>query len=126
MRRRSARKRNPPGLRRFSFLCYLPANGFRKRRSKRPAQGVVVNREERMKQATLIAASAVFALSAASMATASTLDDVKGKGVITCGVNGVLPGFSTTEDKGTGAGVAVDSYRTRAPAPLRHQPGRWA
>src|SRR3546814_9319336 len=76
---RSARKRNPPGLRRFSFLCYLPANGFRKRRSKRPAQGVVVNREERMKQATLIAASAVFALSAASMATASPLDDVKGK-----------------------------------------------
>ena len=71
-----------------------------------------------MKQAILIAASAVFALSAASMATASTLDDVKGKGYIQCGVNGVLPGFSTTDDKGNWAGLDVDYCRSLATATL--------
>src|SRR3546814_1690302 len=71
-----------------------------------------------MKQATLIAASAVVALSAASMATASTLDDVKGKGFIQCGVNGWLPGFSTTDDKGNWAGLDVDYCRARATATL--------
>src|SRR3546814_10675387 len=71
-----------------------------------------------MKQATLIAASAVVALSAASMATASTLDDVKGKGFVQCGVNGVLPGFSTTDDKGNWAGLDLDYCRALATATL--------
>src|SRR3546814_18142613 len=52
------------------------------------------------------------------MATASTLDDVKGKGFIQCGVNGVLPGFSTTDDKGNWAGLDVDYCRALATATL--------
>src|SRR3546814_20950594 len=52
------------------------------------------------------------------MATASTLDDVKGKGFVQCGVNGVLPGFSTTDVKGNWAGLDVDYCRAPATATL--------
>jgi len=59
-------------------------------------------------------ALAVGAMSTA--ASAGTLDDVKAKGFIQCGVNGVLPGFSTPDDKGNWHGLDVDYCRALAAA----------
>lgn len=45
-----------------------------------------------------------------------TLDAVKSKGYIQCGVNGVLPGFSTPDDKGNWSGLDVEYCRALAAA----------
>ena len=58
-------------------------------------------------------AAAVFAASAAS---ATTLDDVKGKGFLQCGVNTGLAGFSAPNDKGEWTGLDVDFCRAVAAA----------
>jgi general L-amino acid transport system substrate-binding protein len=57
----------------------------------------------------------VLAISA-NMASATTLDDVIGKGHVQCGVSQGLPGFSNFDDKGNWSGVDVDVCRALAAA----------
>jgi general L-amino acid transport system substrate-binding protein len=52
----------------------------------------------------------------ASAASAATLDDVKAKGFIQCGVNTALAGFSAPDDKGEWTGLDVDFCRAVAAA----------
>lgn len=52
----------------------------------------------------------------ASAATAGTLDDVKAKGFVQCGVTQGLPGFSNPDDKGNWSGLDVDFCRALASA----------
>lgn len=53
--------------------------------------------------------AAVLALSLAAMgANAGTLDDVKAKGFVQCGVDGGLPGFSAPDDAGNMRGIDAD------------------
>lgn len=54
-----------------------------------------------------VAALAVLGLSTMA-ASAATLDDVKAKGYIQCGVDGGLPGFSSPNDKGEMTGIDAD------------------
>jgi general L-amino acid transport system substrate-binding protein len=59
--------------------------------------------------------AAAFAI-AASSASAATLDDVKTKGFVQCGVNTGLAGFSSPDDKGEWSGLDVDFCRAIAAA----------
>ncbi len=59
---------------------------------------------------------ASVALLAAGGANASTLDDVKAKGFVQCGVSQGLPGFSNPDDKGNWTGIDVDVCRAVAAA----------
>jgi len=59
--------------------------------------------------------ASVLAVSA-NTASAGTLDDVKGKGHVQCGVSQGLPGFSAFDDKGNWSGVDVDVCRAVAAA----------
>src|SRR5262245_49388520 len=52
----------------------------------------------------------------ASAASAGTLDDVKAKGFLQCGVNTGLPGFAAPNDKGEWTGFDVDYCRAVAAA----------
>ncbi|AXS42620.1 amino acid ABC transporter substrate-binding protein [Breoghania sp. L-A4] len=52
----------------------------------------------------------------ATAASAATLDDVKSKGFIQCGVSQGLPGFSAQDDKGAWNGIDVDYCRAMAAA----------
>ena len=54
------------------------------------------------KIATTIAASAV---AVAQVASAGTLDDVKARGELKCGVSGGVPGFSAPDDAGRMQGI---------------------
>ena len=58
---------------------------------------------------------AVFGV-AASAASAGTLDDVKAKGFVQCGVSQGLPGFSNPDDQGNWTGLDVDFCRALAAA----------
>jgi general L-amino acid transport system substrate-binding protein len=62
-----------------------------------------------------ILGAAAFGM-AASAASADTLDDVKAKGFIQCGVNTGLAGFSAPDDKGDFTGLDVDFCRAVAAA----------
>lgn len=53
---------------------------------------------------------------AMSGASAATLDDVKAKGFVQCGVSQGLPGFSNPDDKGNWTGIDVDLCRAVAAA----------
>ena len=64
---------------------------------------------------TTVAATAAFSL-AAFAANAATLDDVKDKGFIQCGVSQGLPGFSNPDDQGNWTGLDVDFCRAMAAA----------
>lgn len=68
-----------------------------------------------MKFKTLLAAGAVLALGTAA-AHADTLEDVKAKGVLACGVSQGLPGFSNPDDQGNWTGLDVDYCRAMAAA----------
>ncbi len=59
---------------------------------------------------------ATLGLSVATAASAATLDDVKAKGFIQCGVNPSLPGFGFPDDKGNWSGLDVDFCRAVAAA----------
>ena len=59
---------------------------------------------------------AAISLTAASAASAATLDDVKAKGHVQCGVSQGLPGFSNPDDKGAWTGIDVDFCRAVAAA----------
>jgi len=70
-----------------------------------------------MKLVKTVTAVAVFtALSVAGAASASTLDDVKAKGFIQCGVSQGLPGFSNPDQSGKWTGIDVDVCRAVAAA----------
>ncbi|MFZ1680434.1 MAG: amino acid ABC transporter substrate-binding protein [Rhizobiaceae bacterium] len=62
-----------------------------------------------------VIAAAAFALSA-SVAGAATLDDVKAKGFVQCGVSTGLAGFSNPDDKGEWSGLDADFCRAVAAA----------
>jgi len=62
----------------------------------------------------LLAAVAATALSSA--ASAGTLDDIKAKGFVQCGVSTGLAGFAAPDDKGEWAGFDVDYCRAVAAA----------
>lgn len=64
---------------------------------------------------TGILGTAIVALSA-SVASAATLDDVKSKGFVQCGVNTGLAGFAAPNDKGEWAGFDVDVCKAVAAA----------
>jgi general L-amino acid transport system substrate-binding protein len=66
----------------------------------------------------LLKLSAVAALATATLAMAGTLDDVKKAGVLKCGVNTGLPGFSEADSKGAWRGLDVDYCRALAAAVL--------
>lgn len=68
-----------------------------------------------MKNTTLMAAGALLALGAAS-AQAATLDDVKAKGFVQCGVTTGLAGFSYTDAAGDWQGFDVAICRGMAAA----------
>ena len=62
--------------------------------------------------------AAAFALCAAGAALAGTLDDVKKRGSLNCGVSTGLPGFAAPDDKGEWRGFDVDVCRAVAAAAL--------
>lgn len=68
-----------------------------------------------MKLKTLMAAGAALAFGA-SVANAATLDDVKAKGYIDCGVTTGLAGFAAPDDQGNWAGFDVDFCRAMSAA----------
>ncbi len=66
---------------------------------------------------TLLALAVGTAVSVAGVAaSAGTLDDVKAKGHVQCGVTQGLPGFSNPDDKGNWKGIDVDVCRAIAAA----------
>src|SRR6201994_3296982 len=69
-----------------------------------------------MKPAYVLSLGIVLAMTAASAASAGTLDDVKKKGYVQCGVSQGLPGFSNPDDKGNWTGLDVDVCRAIAAA----------
>ena len=69
-----------------------------------------------MKLRAIAASTAAAVLATAGVANASTLEDVKGKGWVQCGVSQSLPGFSDFDDQGTWSGVDVDMCRAVAAA----------
>lgn len=71
-----------------------------------------------MKRFYGIVGAGVFALAMTSAAQAGTLDDVKKKGSLACGVSTGLPGFSNPDAKGNWAGIDVDTCRAVAAAVL--------
>ncbi len=62
-----------------------------------------------------VAVSAALAM-LASVAQAATLDDVKRKGHVQCGVSQGLPGFSNPDEQGNWTGIDVDLCRAVAAA----------
>lgn len=70
-----------------------------------------------MKKTIVSAALGAAALGiAASGASAATLDDVKAKGFVQCGVSQGLPGFSNPDSEGNWTGIDVDLCRAVAAA----------
>jgi general L-amino acid transport system substrate-binding protein len=65
---------------------------------------------------TKFLAAAVGAVLVSSASVAGTLDDVKSKGVVTCGVSQGLAGFSLADAKGEWTGLDVDYCRAVAAA----------
>ena len=64
---------------------------------------------------TWVLGAAVSAI-AATAATAGTLDDVKQKGFVQCGVSQGLPGFSNPDSDNNWTGMDVDFCRAVAAA----------
>ena len=60
--------------------------------------------------------TAAVALTVSAGATAGTLDDVKAKGFIQCGVSQGVPGFSNADSNGNWTGIDVDACRAAAAA----------
>src|SRR5881397_3077655 len=69
-----------------------------------------------MKRASLVLTLALAAALAAQPATAQTLKTIQDRGLLSCGVSGGLPGFSTPDDKGNWTGLDVDVCRAIAAA----------
>jgi len=71
-----------------------------------------------MKRLTMIAAGAALATTMTGAALADTLDDVRAKGFLQCGVSQGLPGFSNPDEAGNWTGIDVDVCRGVAAAVL--------
>ena len=71
-----------------------------------------------MKRLTMIAAGAALAVTMTGAALADTLDDVRAKGFVQCGVSQGLPGFSNPDEAGNWTGIDVDVCRGIAAAVL--------
>jgi len=69
-----------------------------------------------MKKLLTLVLGAGVSMVAAAAASAATLDDVKSKGFVQCGVSQGLPGFSNPDDKGNWTGLDVDLCRAVAAA----------
>jgi general L-amino acid transport system substrate-binding protein len=65
-----------------------------------------------------VAAAAVVGLAGAAQAQTKTLDQVKQRGSLNCGVNAGLAGFSAPDDKGNWTGIDVDYCKAIAAAVL--------
>ena len=76
------------------------------------SEGRLLNMKKLMVTAALGAAMGLVA----GVATAGTIDDVKAKGHVQCGVSQGLPGFSNPDDKGNWTGLDVDVCRAVAAA----------
>ncbi|MDA0241609.1 MAG: amino acid ABC transporter substrate-binding protein, partial [Proteobacteria bacterium] len=63
-----------------------------------------------------MAAGLIGAVAISSMAGAATLDDVRKRGHLQCGINTGLPGFAAPDDKGVWRGFDVDLCRAVAAA----------
>jgi general L-amino acid transport system substrate-binding protein len=72
--------------------------------------------EGNMKRVVLALVIASAAVSFAMPAPASTLDDIKARGVLNCGANGQLPGFGMPDPQGVWTGLDVDFCRAIAAA----------
>ena len=70
---------------------------------------------------TLLTAAITCAALATSAAHAGTLDDIKKRGELRCGVTQALAGFSVADDKGRWTGLDVDYCRALASA-IFHNP----
>ena len=70
---------------------------------------------------TLLTAAITCAALATSTAHAGTLDDIKKRGELRCGVTQALAGFSVADDKGRWTGLDVDYCRALASA-IFHDP----
>src|SRR5512142_2669035 len=73
-------------------------------------------RRFRMRRLVTVCALASAVLTLASAASASTLDDVKKRGMLNCGANGQLPGFGLPDSQGNWTGLDVDLCRAVAAA----------
>jgi general L-amino acid transport system substrate-binding protein len=67
----------------------------------------------------IVAAVALTGLASAAMAQSKTLDTVKGRGMLHCGVNTGLAGFSAPDDKGRWTGLDAEYCRAVAAAVLK-------
>ena len=65
---------------------------------------------------TILPIAVGVALGLTAAASAATLDDVKAKGFIQCGVSQGLPGFSNPDSAGNWSGLDVDLCRAMAAA----------
>ena len=65
---------------------------------------------------TMASAVALVAVGSTSAYAGATLDAVKSKGFLQCGVTTGLPGFSSPDDKGNWTGIDVDTCRAVAAA----------
>ena len=71
-----------------------------------------------MKKLLQLAGATLVLSAAASLSQAETLDTVKERGYIQCGVSTGVPGFSNPDDKGNWTGIDVDVCRAMAAAAL--------
>ena len=69
-----------------------------------------------MKNVGKFLSTAAIAATVSAGVTAGTLDDVKAKGFIQCGVSQGVPGFSNADDAGNWTGIDVDACRAAAAA----------
>ena len=65
---------------------------------------------------TMASAAALVAVASTGAYAGATLDAVKSKGYLQCGVTTGLPGFSSPDDKGNWTGIDVDTCRAVAAA----------
>ncbi len=71
-----------------------------------------------MKKAIKLAGAALALTAASGLVQADTLENVKERGFVQCGVSTGLPGFSSPDDKGNWTGIDVDVCRAMAAATL--------
>ena len=67
--------------------------------------------------------AAICAMSLTSVASAGTLDDVRKRGELICGIDGGLPGFSASDDSGRMRGIDADVCYAVAAAVLSKEDG---
>ena len=83
------------------------------RSERRGPRGVISEKEPSVKRILL---AALGLLSLAGAAQSATLDEVKARGALNCGVSQGLPGFSSPNDKNEWSGLDVDFCRAIAAA----------